>query len=213
MFYSFSKRIIDILSALAVGLFFSPLLALVAVAIKFDSPGPVLYRQKRVGINGKVFDLIKFRSMIVDADDFLLEHPQYLRKFKNPEGWKGGTADEDPRITRVGRFIRKYSFDELPQVWNILTGDMSIVGPRPYRKDILGDELEEQLKHFPHLRGKVKLALSVKPGLSGPWQVSGRNNLTWEQRVELDAEYAKKHSLIGDIVIILKSPLAMLNLW
>lgn len=213
MFYFVTKRIIDIFTAFLVGLVFLPVSLLIALAIKMDSPGPVFYFQKRVGKDGKIFELIKFRSMVEEADAFLIKNKQLLKKFKSPEGWKGGEASEDPRITRVGRFIRRFTFDELPQLLNVLKGDMSMVGPRAYRNDILGDEIEEQLKLYPHLREEAQLALSVKPGLSGPWQVGGRNKLTWEQRVAVDAKYASKKSLINDLVIILKTPFAMLNKW
>lgn len=211
--YNILKRLVDIIVALAVGLVFLPLILLIAIAIKFDSPGPIIYRQKRVGKDGKIFDLLKFRSMIAEADNFLKANSQFRKSFKKPEGWKA-EASEDPRITRVGRFTRKYSIDELPQIWNILIGDMSIVGPRAYRKDNLGgDEIEEQLKFHPHLRDKVKIALSVRPGLSGPWQVGGRNKIPWDKRVELDADYAQRHSIFNDIKIIFKTPFAMLNKW
>jgi len=213
MFYEPIKRLMDIVTAVAVAIVFSPIIILTGIAIKLDSPGPAIYKQNRVGKDGKIFELLKFRSMVSEADSFLLNNPKFLKKFKNPSGWKGGDASEDPRITRVGRFIRKYTFDELPQLWNVLVGDMSIVGPRAYRNDVLGNEVEEQLKFFPHLRDKVKLALSIKPGLSGPWQVSGRNKLSWEQRVELDAKYAQQKSIINDILILLKTPFVMLNRW
>ncbi len=186
---------------------------LIAIAIKFDSPGPVIYKAKRVGRGGKIFDMWKFRSMVSDADEFLIGHPQYMKVFKKKEGWKFGDAGEDPRITRVGRFIRKYSFDELPNLWNILAGDMSMVGPRAYRRDAVGDEIAEQLKIYPQLNGQLKVALSVKPGLSGPWQVSGRNKLSWDRRVQLDAEYAARKSLLRDLFIIIKTPLVMFNEW
>lgn len=211
--YDIFKRTIDIASALAVGLVFSPLLILIAIAIKFDSPGPIIYKAKRVGKNGIVFGMWKFRSMIEDADGFLIEHPEYLKLFKKKEGWKFSRAGRDPRITRVGRFIRKYSFDELPNLINILFGDMSMVGPRAYRKDVVGDEIKEQLKLYPHLKDKLQLALSIKPGVTGPWQVGGRNKLSWDKRVELDAAYATQKSLLTDVKILLKTPFAMFNRW
>jgi lipopolysaccharide/colanic/teichoic acid biosynthesis glycosyltransferase len=194
-------------------LVFLPIILLICLAIKIDSPGPIFYIQNRVGKNGKTFGMFKFRSMVANADDFLLKHPEFMKKFKNKFGWKFGEANEDPRITRVGRFIRKYTLDELPQLLNIIRGEMSMVGPRAYRNDALGDEIEEQLKHYPHLREKVKLALSVPPGVSGPWQTSGRNKLSWEQRVELDAGYAAQKSILCDILIILKTPFVMFNKW
>lgn len=210
---SIIKRTLDIISTVVVGLIFSPIIILIAIAIKFDSPGPVIYRAKRVGKDGKAFDMWKFRSMVTAADAFLLKNPKYMKIFKKKEGWKFDEAAVDPRITRVGRFIRKYSLDELPNLWNILTGDMSMVGPRAYRKDKVGDEIAEMLKVYPQLVKPLKIALSVRPGLTGPWQVGGRNKLSFDHRVELDAQYAQKKSLWQDLVILLKTPFAMLNRW
>lgn len=213
MFYDTAKRLIDIGSSLAVGLIFLPLIILVCIGIKLDSPGPVIFKHRRIGKNGKIFFMWKFRSMINGANDpSFLKNKEFISRFKKKEGWKLN-ADEDPRITRVGRFIRKYSLDELPQLWNILIGEMSMVGPRPYRHDSFGNEIEEQLKKYPKLRDEVNLALSVKPGVSGPWQTSGRNELSWDERVKRDAEYAKKRSIINDIKIILKTPFSMANKW
>lgn len=213
MGYRLAKRVFDVVFAILVGIFFLPLILLISLAIRLDSAGPIFYRAKRVGQKGKIFDMFKFRSMLLEADEFLLQNPKYMRKFKSSLGWKFGEAEEDPRITRVGRFIRRFSLDELPQLGNILRGEMSMVGPRAYRKDDVGDEIEEQLKLFPKLREEVQQALSVKPGITGPWQVSGRNKLSWEERVELDAAYAIRRSIIEDLVIILKTPFAMINKW
>lgn len=211
--YEVLKRIIDITSAIVVGLIFLPIIVLIVIAIKFDSEGPIFYRAKRVGKNGKVFDMLKFRSMVVQADKFLLKNPELMKIFKKKEGWKFDDAAEDPRITRVGRFIRKYSLDELPNLWNIFLGDMSMVGPRAYRKDKVGDEIAEMLKIYPHLRQEMGVALSVRPGLTGPWQVSGRNKLSFDKRITLDAQYARQKSLVNDLIIVLKTPFAMLNRW
>jgi lipopolysaccharide/colanic/teichoic acid biosynthesis glycosyltransferase len=211
--YEILKRITDILAAGFVSLIFSPLIVLVAIAIKFDSSGPIVYKAKRVGKNGKGFEMWKFRSMVDDADDFLLKHPKYMKVFKQKEGWKFDEAGEDPRITRVGRFIRKYSVDELPNLFNIFVGDMSIVGPRAYRRDAVGDEIAEQLKLYPDLKEELKVALSVKPGLTGPWQTGGRNKLSWDQRVRLDAAYARQKNIFKDFLYVLKTPFVMLNKW
>ncbi len=216
MLYEPVKRLMDIGSALAVTLIFSPLLVLIALAVKLDSPGPVIFKHRRVGKDGKIFYMWKFRSMVENANSTdYAKNKDFIDKFKKKEGWKL-EADQDPRITRVGRFTRKYSFDELPNLWNILTGEMSIVGPRAYRRDSFGDEVEQQLalyKEKAELREKLKIAQSVKPGLTGPWQVSGRNKLPWDVRVELDAEYAQHKSILRDFLILLKTPFVMLNKW
>lgn len=207
------KRITDILAALFVIVLFSPLLILISIAIPLDSPGPIIYKHRRVGKKGKIFYLWKFRSMFDKADEHFMKDKKFLKSFKRKEGWKFSDASKDPRITRVGRFTRKYSLDELPNLFNILVGDMSIVGPRAYRKDDLGDEIAEQLKLFPHLKDELSVALSVKPGLTGPWQTSGRNKVSWDQRVKLDAAYARQKSIWKDFLIVLKTPFAMFNKW
>lgn len=210
------KRIMDLLGAIFILALFSPLLLLVAIAIVVDSPGPVIYRQRRVGKNGKLFYIWKFRSMYDHAENVLAKNRKFMGSLKKKEGWKLA-ADEDPRITRVGRFIRKYTLDEFPNLYNIFAGDMSVVGPRAYRNDdLFGDEISQQLKFYPdvpHLKDEVKVALSVKPGMTGPWQVGGRNKLTFDKRVQLDAAYARRNSLLYDIFILFKTPLAMLNKW
>lgn len=154
--------------------------------------------------------------MYDQAENLLLKDKEFMKNLKKKEGWKL-EADQDPRITRVGRFTRKYSLDELPNLWNILNGDMSIVGPRAYRNDdIFGDEMAQQLKFYPGLEKELKIALSVKPGLTGPWQTGGRNKITWDKRVKLDAEYAKNKSILSiwrDFLIVLKTPFAMFNKW
>lgn len=114
---------------------------------------------------------------------------------------------DDPRITKVGTFIRKYSLDELPQFFNVLSGEMSIVGPRAYYPD----ELEEQQKKYPHTRSAVKIVLSVKPGITGYWQVTGRSEINFDKRIQMDADYARRHSVLYDLFIILKTPWAMIS--
>jgi lipopolysaccharide/colanic/teichoic acid biosynthesis glycosyltransferase len=211
--YDKVKRLIDISTALVVGLIFSPLILLICIAIKVDSEGPIIYKQRRVGKDGKIFYIWKFRSMYDKVDEKLKNNKTFMKSFKKKEGWKL-EANVDPRITRVGRFTRKYSLDELPNLWNIFVGDMSMIGPRAYRNDdIFGDEIAEQLKIYPDLKKKLKVALSVKPGLTGPWQTSGRNELSWDKRVELDAKYATQKSLWQDFKILLKTPLVMFNKW
>ncbi len=214
--YEILKRITDILAAIFVIILFSPLLLVIAIAIPLDSTGPIIYKQRRVGKDGKIFFIWKFRSMYDQAENLLLKDKEFMKNLKKKEGWKL-EADQDPRITRVGRFTRKYSLDELPNLWNILNGDMSIVGPRAYRNDdIFGDEMAQQLKFYPGLEKELKIALSVKPGLTGPWQTGGRNKITWDKRVKLDAEYAKNKSILSiwrDFLIVLKTPFAMFNKW
>lgn len=180
------KRALDI-GLTSVGLLLlSPLLALLALAVKLDSPGPVLFRQERVGRNGERFTMFKFRSMITDAEAALpalmaqSEGNGVLFKMKN-----------DPRVTRVGRILRKYSLDEFPQLWNILTGDMSLVGPRPP----LASEVAEYEKD-------VHRRLHIKPGLTGMWQVSGRSDLSWDESVRLDLYYVENWSITGDLMIM-----------
>lgn len=184
-----AKRLFDVCAAGLLILVASPAMALIALAVKLSSPGPVLFRQERVGIRGAHFHMLKFRSMVVDAEERLadLEHRNegngVLFKIKN-----------DPRITRIGRFLRKYSLDELPQLLNVLTGSMSLVGPRPpLPKEVAGYEKD------------VRRRLLVKPGLTGLWQVSGRSNLSWQDSVRLDLYYVENWSLAGDVVILLKT--------
>ena len=211
--YDQTKRIIDIFCTIIIGLIFSPLIILICLAIRLDSPGPIIYKQRRVGKNEKLFYIWKFRSMYNKSEEYLAKDKDFMKSFKKKEGWKLD-AKVDPRITRVGRFTRKYSLDELPNLWNILVGDMSIVGPRAYRNDnIYGDEIAQMLKIYPKLSDKLESALSVKPGLTGPWQVTGRNEIPFDRRVELDEEYAKRKSLWDDFKILLKTPFAMLNRW
>jgi undecaprenyl-phosphate galactose phosphotransferase len=144
--------------------------------------------------------------MVANAHGMLTSDPKY--KSLLDEYKKGGyKLKGDPRITPVGRFIRKYSLDEIPQFVNVLRGDMSVVGPRAYYQD----ELRDQQKKYPHTRDAVKIVLSVKPGITGVWQVSGRSDINFDKRIQLDAHYAKKRSIIYDIILILKTPKAMFS--
>jgi lipopolysaccharide/colanic/teichoic acid biosynthesis glycosyltransferase len=186
---------------------FSPIILVTAIAIKIDTKGPLLAdTPPRVGRNGTTFRMFKFRSMVANAHEILTNDPKY--KMLLEEYKKGGyKLKHDPRITHVGRFIRKYSFDELPQFINVLKGEMSVVGPRAYYPD----ELRDQQKKFPHTRDAVKVVLSVKPGITGVWQVTGRSEIIFERRIQLDAKYAKKRSIIYDLILILKTPIAMFS--
>ena len=210
--YQSLKRVFDVISALGVLIIFSPVFLIIPLLIKLDSPGPVFYKQRRVGKDGKGFYIYKFRNMYTNADEMVIKNEEFRKLFKKKSGWKLD-MDKDPRITKIGKYLRKYSLDELPQIFNILNGDMSMVGPRAYRRDDVGDEIEEQLKLYPDLRHDMETALTVKPGLTGPWQTSGRNELSWDQRVKLDAEYARKQSLLYDLYLVFKTPKSMLSKW
>lgn len=203
MLYSFTKRLIDISGALIGLILLIPLFIIVAIAIKLNSPGPVFAdTPERVGKEGKVFKMYKFRSMIKDAHTLLRRDPKFKKFFNmyKKKNFKIRT-DNDPRITRVGRFIRKTSIDELPQLVNVLRGEMSLVGPRAFHVD----ELNEQQNRFPKTKNLVKTALVVNPGLTGPWQVSGRSTIDFPERIKLDAYYAKNRSILWDFKFMLKT--------
>lgn len=203
MFYDFVKRVMDILGGLIGLILFSPLLIAVAIAIKVNSQGPVMAdTPMRVGKNGKLFKMYKFRSMVVGAQDLLQKNPELLKEYKK-NSYK---LHNDPRVTRVGKFIRKFSIDEFPQFFNIIKGEMSIVGPRAYYPF----ELEEQQKKYPKSRDFVKVILSSKPGLTGVWQVSGRSEINFDKRVEMDAQYVQRRSVLYDAYLIAKTIPAVL---
>lgn len=205
--YEFLKRTIDILLTLILLIIFSPVIIAVAVAIKLDSPGPIFAdTPERVGKDGKNFKMYKFRSMIQNAHQMLREDPKFKELY---DAYKKGSykLKDDPRITPVGSFIRKHSLDEVPQFINVLKGDMSIVGPRAYYPD----ELEDQQKKYPYTRKAVKIVISVKPGITGLWQVSGRSDINFDKRIQLDAKYVKRRSILYDLWLILKSPWVMIT--
>lgn len=205
--YSILKRVFDIISAVILIILFSPVIMLCAAAIKLDSQGPVFAdTPMRVGKNGRLFKMYKFRSMVKNAYQILSSDPKYKRLYEEYKK-SGFKLRDDPRVTRVGHFIRRYSLDELPQFINVLKGDMSLVGPRAY----YADELNYQQKKYPMTRNDVRVVLSVKPGITGLWQVSGRSEINFDKRIKMDAQYAKKRSLVYDILIILKTPRAMLS--
>lgn len=207
MIYSAVKRIIDVVGAVLVLIFFLPICAITTIAIRLDTPGPVLAdTPQRVGRYGKLFKLYKFRSMVVNAHDKLRSDPR-LAKLYSEYKKNSYKLKEDPRVTRVGRFIRKHSIDEIPQLINVLRGEMSLVGPRPYYPD----ELTEQQRKYPHTKDLVKIVLSAKPGITGHWQVSGRSEVNFDKRIKMDADYVKKRSITFDISILLKSPWAMIS--
>lgn len=201
------KRTIDIIGALLLGIFFAPIAFATALAIKIDSPGPVLAdTPERVGKGGKLFKLFKFRSMVIDAHEMLRRDPS-LKKLYEQYKKNSYKLYADPRVTRVGKFIRKHSLDEIPQFLNVLKGDMSLVGPRPYYPD----ELVDQQKKYPHTKELVRVVLSAKPGITGEWQVSGRSEVNFDKRIKLDSEYVKRKSIIHDVMILLKSPIVMIT--
>lgn len=207
LFYEVAKRIMDIIFSVILIMIFSPIILLVAIAIKLDSRGPILAdTPERIGKNGKTFKMYKFRSMVKNAHELLRQNPKFARLFREYKH-RSYKLKDDPRVTRVGRFIRKYSLDEVPQFFNILQGEMSLVGPRAYYPD----ELREQQKKYPKTARSVKIVLSVKPGLTGYWQVSGRSQINFDKRIEMDASYVRKRSISYDIWIILRTPWAMLS--
>ncbi|HEX7055601.1 MAG TPA: sugar transferase [Bacilli bacterium] len=194
--YAFAKRAIDITGALSGLILLSPLIILLAIAIKLEAPkAPVFFSQMRVGKNGKLFRMYKFRSMVPNAENLLPglmaqnEIKGHMFKIK-----------DDPRISKVGKIIRKTSLDELPQLWNVLKGEMSLVGPRP--------PLPNEVKEYSPFHFK---RLSVIPGCTGLWQISGRNKLNFEQMVELDLQYIANRSIGLDVKIILKTFRVMLG--
>src|SRR3989338_778201 len=204
MMYNFSKKLVDILGSFFALVILSPLLLLVALAIKLDSPGPILASTPmRAGKDGKLFKIYKFRSMVQNAQQILDNNPKLLAEYKK-NSYK---IFNDPRITPVGKILRRFSIDEFPQFFNILKGEMSLVGPRAYYPF----ELEEQQVKYPNSRKFVKIILSGKPGVTGVWQVSGRSNINFDKRVEMDAWYVKKRSLFYDFWIMLKTIPAILS--
>lgn len=183
------KRVFDLVGAGVLLVALSPVLALVAIIVRTDSPGPVFFKQERVGAGGEHFMMYKFRSMVVDAEARL----ESLRAQSEGNGVMF-KLKADPRITRAGSFLRRYSLDELPQLFNVINGTMSLVGPRPP----LPSEVELYQSH-------VHRRLMVRPGLTGLWQVSGRSLLSWDDTVRLDLYYVENWSVAGDIAILLRT--------
>ena len=203
----FLKRSIDIVLSLLILIIFFPISFLAAVAIKLDSEGPIFADvPERVGERGSHFKMYKFRSMIANAHHILRNDEKFRRLY---EQYKEGSYKlrKDPRITRVGKFIRRHSIDEIPQLINVLRGEMSLVGPRAYYPD----ELDAQQKKYPDTRHLVKKVLSVKPGITGLWQVSGRSDVNFDKRIAIDASYVDNMSLWQDAKIISKTPWAMIT--
>ncbi|GLC29732.1 sugar transferase [Clostridium omnivorum] len=187
--YFVIKRLIDIIGALCGIVLLSPIMLIVAIAIKFESKGPIIFAQERVGQHGKTFKMYKFRSMVVNAEELLSKLED-----KNEMSGPMFKIKEDPRITKVGKFIRKTSIDELPQLLNVLKGDMSLVGPRP--------NLPKEVEKFSDYHKKKLIA---KPGLTCYWQVMGRNSIGFEEWMKLDIKYLNDRSTLLDIKLIFKT--------
>jgi exopolysaccharide production protein ExoY len=195
-----TSRIVDVTLACMLLVLASPVMILCWLSIMLSSPGPILFRHIRIGRNGQLFACYKFRTMVDNAETMLAP---VLNACDQSRGEWAATRKlyNDPRVTRVGRVLRRYSLDELPQLFNVLRGDMSMVGPRP----IVKDEIERYGENFPDY-------CSVKPGLSGLWQVSGKNSLSYEERVRLDTLYARSKSVWKDIVILWRTiPVVLLG--
>ncbi len=206
-FYDIAKRTTDIVGSLVGIIVFAPFLLAGLIWIKIVSPeGPVFADiPPRVGKDRKPFHLYKFRSMIPNAHEFLIKHPELHKKYL--ENNYKIEAKDDPRLLPGASFMRKFSIDEMPQVFNILKGEMSLVGPRAY----YFFEIEEQVLRYPEAKEYIEEALKVKPGLTGLWQVSGRSSVSFINRVKMDAYYAKTKSILYDLLIVLKTPLAVLT--
>ena len=189
LIYLVVKRVIDITVSILGLIILSPLLLLVAILIKFESKGPIIFTQKRVGFKGNEFNMLKFRSMVVNAEEL-------KDKLKNNNEMSGPMfkMKNDPRVTKIGRFIRKTSIDELPQLINVLKGEMSLVGPRP--------SLPSEVKQF---KPWMLKRLEVKPGLTCYWQIMGRNNIDFEEWMKLDIKYVEKRSVLLDMKLIYKT--------
>ncbi|WP_251423166.1 sugar transferase [Pseudarthrobacter sp. NCCP-2145] len=185
-----AKRTFDIVGAGLLLGFLSPIFIVVAILVRLTDPGPVFYRQERIGIRGTTFSMLKFRSMRVNADAELKD----LLELQGSSDKPLFKIENDPRVTPLGRILRKYSLDELPQLLNVLGGSMSLVGPRPQREGEVA--LYDDAAHR---------RLYVSPGMSGLWQVSGRSNLTWEESIRLDLYYVENWSLMGDVLILIKT--------
>ncbi len=192
----FSKTAFDFVFSIVVLTLISPILLATAVAVKATSRGPVFYKSERMGIDGKPFPMIKFRSMIQNAD----KQVDTLLAQNESSGGVLFKMREDPRVTKVGRFMRKFSIDELPQFLNVLRREMSVVGPRP--------PLRREVETYD---GEVRRRLLVKPGITGLWQVSGRSDLSWEETVRLDLSYVENWSMVGDLLIIAKTVKAVVG--
>lgn len=211
MFYDLTKRTIDIIGSLAGLVITSPIIVPLIILIKLTSVGPIFFTPSRVGKDGKLFRMLKFRSMrmyiikgkMVHAEKYLQMNTKLMKAYKK----NSFKLINDPRITPVGQILRRLSLDELPQLVNVLKGDMSLVGPRAYQQD----ELNHQQKVYPKTTKYVKMIMKARPGASGPWQVSGRSFINFDKRVEMDALYVQRRSILYDLYILAKTPIAMIT--
>jgi undecaprenyl-phosphate galactose phosphotransferase len=196
---SMGKRIFDILFSLLILVLSAPFFLICMIVVKLSSPGPIFYAHPRVGFNGKPFGCIKFRTMYLDADaklqPLLASDPALMKEWKTYFKLK-----VDPRITAIGKFLRRTSLDELPQIWNVFKGDMSVVGPRPLT--------QHEVTHY--LKDKASKILSVRPGLTTLWIIQGRNGLSLEERIELEEYYVTNRSFWLDCKLIVQTALLMI---
>src|SRR5882757_351654 len=200
---SFAHRALDLVGALLLLILAAPVMLAIAIAVRIDSRGPAFFRQRRVGLNQREFTVYKFRSMRLDADEE--RHRRYVSALITGDGGETGGENlyklaVDDRITPVGRLIRSWSLDELPQLFNVVLGDMSLVGPRP--------AIPYEVESYPTWYVK---RFAVKPGLTGLWQVNGRNQRTYEEMVSLDIVYAENRSFLVDLAILARTPRAVLG--
>lgn len=198
--YTAAKRALDVLGAIVLAVVFSPLiLAIVIVALSRREPGSIIYKHRRIGRAGRAFECLKFRTMVPNADQVLRELLERDPAMK-AEWVRDHKLRRDPRVTRLGSFLRRTSLDELPQLWNVMRGEMSLVGPRPVVR-------EELLRYGRNARAY----LSAKPGITGLWQVKGRNDLRYRRRVVLDTYYVRNQNLLLDLYILFKTTSVILG--
>jgi len=195
IYVSRGKRLLDIFLALVMTIILAPLMMIISAAIKLTSRGPIVFRRRIVGIGGKTVHAYKFRTMVNDAEKILVTRPELYRKFKERHKLEG-----DFRVTSVGTFLRKFSLDEIPQFFNVLKGEMSIIGPRMIHPD-------ELVKYGDH----QQTLMTMKPSMTGYWQVNGRQQTTYEERVEMDLYYIENCCFTLDVMILLLTPITVLK--
>lgn len=206
MKYETQKRIMDLVIASILTVVFLPVWIIVPILIMLDSEGPIIFTHRRVGQYGKTIYLYKFRSMVEDADEILHQKDhRLLAEFKRGD-WK---LKNDPRVTRLGKILRSLTIDEFPQLYNVFRDEMSMVGPRAY----VEQELEEQQRKYPETKKLISAILVAKPGITGPWQTSGRNEIPFNMRAHMDAQYARQRSIWNDMLILARTPKAMISKW